>query len=48
VCSSDLTQGIVDNYVAPCQADDLDSVDFIHDKVGEILKQNGFDLPDNW
>jgi hypothetical protein len=43
-----VTQGIVDNYVAPCQADDLDSVDFIHDKVGEILKQNGFDLPDNW
>jgi len=43
-----VTQGTVTNYTDPCPANSLDSLDTIREKVGAMLKQNGFNLPDNW
>jgi arylsulfatase A-like enzyme len=43
-----ITHGVVDNYVDPCPANSLDSTDVIRQKVRTILRQNGFNIPDNW
>lgn len=38
----------VANYVAPCDLSTLDSADEIQQKVGQLLTQYGFTLPDKW
>ncbi len=38
----------VTNYVAPCAQSSLDSADEIKGKVGQLLAQYGFELPDEW
>jgi Sulfatase len=43
-----VSQGTVANYVNPCSAEGLDSLEIIREKVGTLLKQNGFDVPNNW
>ena len=43
-----VSQGTVSNYVDPCPIESLDSVDTIREKLGALLKQNGFDVPDDW
>jgi arylsulfatase A-like enzyme len=43
-----VSQGTIANYSDACPADSLDSLDVIREKVGAILKQNSFDVPDNW
>ena len=43
-----VSQGMVTNYVNPCPADSLDSLEVIRGKVGKILTRDGFNLPGNW
>jgi hypothetical protein len=45
---SKVTTSTVTNYVAPCAQDSLDSANEIKEKVGQLLTQYGFDLPDGW
>jgi hypothetical protein len=41
-------KGVVVGYVNPCSADTLDTQEEIRGKVGTVLKQLGYHLPDNW
>ena len=43
-----ISSGVVGNYAHPCPANSLDSSDTIRQKVRTILKQNGFNIPDDW
>jgi arylsulfatase A-like enzyme len=43
-----ITPGVIDNYVSPCLTNSLDSPEVIQQKVRTILKQNGFNIPDDW
>lgn len=40
--------GEVDQYVNPCPADQLDSQEEIRARVGELLTELGYDLPEGW
>jgi arylsulfatase A-like enzyme len=41
-------EGKVANYVDPCSTGILDAPEVIREKVGNTLKQLGYDLPPNW
>jgi phosphoglycerol transferase MdoB-like AlkP superfamily enzyme len=43
-----VAQGTVANYVNPCSTESLDSLAVIREKLGNLLKQAGFDVPANW
>lgn len=43
-----MTMGTINNYVDPCPANELDSRAEVREKVGELLSQFGYRLPENW
>lgn len=45
---STVSTSTVSNYVSPCDPVTLDTADVIKTKVGELLTQYGFHLPDDW